>query len=155
MITSNADEIAKELQKYAEVVERKLKALVAGFAGDIAQDAAMKTGIIDKDVLETEKWQGIYRDREATHGIEIRPGYHTGAWQYAEGELSFDPEIREDYQRRFAVDREARSQYKLGDTFLIGLIGPAATHAGPVLSTVEPLIVAAYGSNIKRYFDEG
>lgn len=156
MITSNADQITKELQKYAEDVERKLKAMVAGFAGDVVDAASTNTKVIDSNLLATEKWQGIYEDRERQYGIPIAPGYHAGAWKYVDGQLVFDsPNIRSTSEARADAVSDARTQYNLGQTFSIGLIGPAATHAGPNTDVVEPVITAAYKSNIKRYFDQG
>lgn len=156
MITSNADEIAKELQKYAEDVERKLKAMVAGFAGDMVESASTRTKAIDANLLSTEKWQGIYEARQEKYRIPIEPGYHAGAWKYVDGQLTFDnPSIRSTSEASSDAVADARVQYKLGQTFSIGLIGPAAAYAGPDFSSIEPVILTAYSSNIKRYFDQG
>lgn len=156
MITSNAGQIAKELQQYADEVERKLKAMVAGFAGDMVESASTKTKVIDASVLATDKWQGIYNKRREKYRIPVEPGYHAGAWKYVDGQLTFtDPNIRTTSEAQADAVSDAKAQYNLGQTFAIGLIGPAAAYAGPDLSAVEPMILTAYSSNIKRYFDQG
>lgn len=156
MITSNADQIAQELQKYAEDVERKLKAMVAGFAGDMVESASTGTKVINADLLATAKWQGIYEKRQDKFGIPIEPGYHAGAWKYVDGQLTFsNPNIRSTPEASSDAVSDARSQYNLGQRFSIGLIGPAAAYAGPDFSSIEPMILTAYSSNIKRYFDQG
>lgn len=156
MITSNADEIAKELEKYAEDVERKLKAMVAGFAGDMVESASYRTKVISDAVLSTSKWQNIYRKRKDNFGIAIEPGYHAGAWKYVDGQLTFNnPSIRSTSEAQSDAVSDARSQYNLGQNFSIGMTGPAAAYAGPSFSDIEPVILTAYSSNIKRYFDQG
>lgn len=156
MITSNANEIAKELEKYAEDVERKLKAMVAGFAGDMVEAASTQTKVIDADLLEKESWQMIYEERRKEYRISIRPGYHAGAWKYVDGELVLDnPLIRSTSEAKSDAVTDAGVQYQLGQTFGIGLIGPAAEHATSEFDNVENMIRTAYKSNIKRYFDKG
>lgn len=155
MITSNAGQIAKELQQYADEVERKLKAMVAGFVVDATNEAGGETKVIKESTLQTQKWQEIYQDRKRKFGISVEPGYHSGAWQYSEGDLVFDPKIRDEAERFRKVRSDVESEYRLGDTFVFGLIGPAATYAAPSTIVLEAMIMSAFLSDVKRHFDNG
>lgn len=155
MIQSNIAEIQKELQDYKQQFEQKLKAMVAGFAGDVAFAAGSNTKVIDSNVLESSRrWQDIYAERQKNLGIDIAPGYHAGAWQYTEGQLTFnDPSINNLGTMQSEVTREAQASYKVGDKFAVGLVGPAAAYAGPSENEIDPMVQAAYKSNLKRYFE--
>ena len=154
MITTNADQITKELQQYADQVERKLKAMVAGFAGEIAIAASSQTKVVDPTLIEGAL-NAMYSKRKIDHKIDMEPGYHAGAWRYAEGELTLDPVIYTSGQVKSNVTADAKANYNIGDSFKVELKGPGANHAGPTGAEVEPLITAAYKANIKRYFDQG
>lgn len=154
MITTNADQIAKELQQYADSIERKLKAMVAGFAGEIAIAASSQTKVVDPTLIEGAL-NALYSRRERELNIDMEPGYHAGAWRYAEGELTLDPIIYTSSQVKTNVTSDAKANYNIGDSFRVELKGPGAKHAGPSGAEVEPLITAAYKANIKRYFDQG
>lgn len=154
MITTNADQIAKELQQYADSIERKLKAMVAGFAGEIAIAASSQTKVVDPTLIEGAL-NALYSKRKIDHKIDMEPGYHAGAWRYAEGELTLDPIIYTNSQVKTNVTSDAKANYNIGDSFRVELKGPGAKHAGPSGAEVEPLITAAYKANIKRYFDQG
>lgn len=154
MITSNADQIAKELQQYADSIERKLKAMVAGFAGEIAIAASSQTKVVDPTLIEGAL-NSLYSKRKIDHKIEMQPGYHAGAWRYVEGELALDPTIYTNNQVQQNVTSDAKANYNLGDSFKVELKGPGVHVAGPTGAEVEPLITAAYKANIKRYFDQG
>lgn len=154
MITTNADQIAKELQQYANSIERKLKAMVAGFAGEIAIAASSQTKVVDPTLIEGAL-NALYSKRKIDHKIDMEPGYHAGAWRYAEGELTLDPMIYTSSQAKSNVTADAKANYNLGDSFKVELKGPGAHVAGPTGAEVEPLITAAYKANIKRYFDQG
>lgn len=157
MITSNADQIAKELQQYADSIERKLKAMVAGFAGELALRASNNTSVATPELIE--RWQQIYANRSDELGIDMQPGYHAGAWQYAEGDLVFDPAIRSRAMVENQAEGEARAMYKLGDRFSIGAVGPNFDYLEDrdriLPRTAEAFVSAAYATNLKMHFDQG
>lgn len=154
MIMNNADVVAKELQQYSEDVERKLKAMVAGFAGEIAIAASSQTKVVDANLIETTL-RALYSRREDTWGIDMQPGFHAGAWKYVEGQLELDPTIYSSTDVKANAIEDANAKYSLGDSFQVAMKGPGANHAGPTGAAVEPLITAAYKANVKRYFDQG
>lgn len=156
MITNNADVVAKELQQYSEDVERKLKAMVAGFAAEIALKASDNTAVASEALLN--RWYGIYQSRSDELGIDIAPGFHSGAWQYVEGQIVFDPTIKSKSRVENEVQGEARAMYELGDTFSIGAIGPNFAYLeqrDSIGDKTEQAVVSAFGANVKRYFDQG
>jgi hypothetical protein len=160
MIQSNIQEVQKELQDYKLVFEQKLKAMVVGLAGDIALEASKATPVATPETIE--RVERLYMAREKRWNIEIAPGFHAGAWKYVEGTLTIDPKIYTEEQVDADARKEARAQYQIGDTFAIGAIGPgfadleggSSPHAeNGILKPTKATIVAAFGSNLKRYFE--
>lgn len=156
MITNNADVIAKELQQYSDEVERKLKAMVAGFAAEVALKASDNTAVASEALLN--KWYGVYQTRSDELGIDVAPGFHSGAWQYVEGQIVFDPTIKSKSRLENEVQGEARAMYKLGDTFSIGAIGPNYEYLEQrdnIGDRTKQAVISAFGANVKRYYDQG
>ena len=160
MIQSNIQEVQKELQDYKLVFEQKLKAMVAGFAGDVAFKASAATPVASPETLE--KFESAYLARQRDLGIAVAPGFHAGAWKYVEGKPSFDPNIYVEEQVEADARKDARTQYQVGDTFSIGAVGPAFAilEAGNsfqapdgILKPTEQAIAAAFGADMKRYFE--
>lgn len=158
MIKTNADEVAKSLDDYKKEVERKLKAMVVGFAQDVASAAsdATRIGHISEGG-NTLNYINKYKQRAVEYGITPIEGYHKGAWQYTEGELQFNPVIYDKTTMLDTVDLKAEVNYKIGDTFTVGAIGPAYDMLqglddidGATISTV----MGAHRSDLQRYFNE-
>ena len=157
MITNNSDQIAKELQDYSKEVERKLRNMVAGFAGEVALKASQNTAVASPELVE--RWEGIYRNREDQLGIDMRPGYHAGAWQYTEGTVVFDPAIRSQTMVEQQAEGEAKAQYKLGDKFGIAATGPNFDYLEDRdrigANTVSSAVMAAYSANLVLHYNQG
>jgi hypothetical protein len=170
VITANsADAIAKQLEEYSAEVERKLKNMVAGFAREVALAASENTPVgTAEDIIREGAYQDYYLDRQkappAGYGIEAKEGYHSGAWQYSEGDLKFSPMIFTAEQMADDVENEAAATYKLGDSFAIGAIGPgyefleggnsAKARQGVTAPTLAQ-IQASPEADLKRYYDAG
>lgn len=164
MIKTNADEVAKSLDDYKKEVERKLKAMVVGFAQDVASAAsdATRVGHISEGG-NTLNYINKYKQRalppsQGGYGIEAIEGYHRGAWQYTEGELQFNPVIYDKATMLDTVDLKAEVNYKIGDTFTVGAIGPAYEMLqelddidGATISTV----MGAHRSDLETYYNQG
>lgn len=157
MLKNNADQIAKELEAYSAQLVRKLEHMVAGFAGDVALQAAINTPKATEAYVQSH--QTLYEQRLRQFGIEVAPGFHQGSWQYSEGELTFDPTIRSTAMVENQVEGEALANYKLGDKFYIGSNSPNMPYleqrdniSGKV---TEAGALAAYASNLKLHFDRG
>jgi hypothetical protein len=153
MITADVDECSKSLETYKAEVERKLKAMVAGFAREIAETASSKTAIGDE-----AKFFSLYQQRQMATGIEAKAGFHKGAWVYTEGGLTFDPNIYSTGVMANEVEYQARTNYKIGDSFSIGAEGTAYEFLqtrddieGETLSAIQ----TAHKVNLPRYFKEG
>ena len=160
MIQSNIQEVQKELREYKQLFEQKLKAMVAGFAGDVALKASAATPVASPETLE--KFESAYLARQRNLGIAVAPGFHAGAWKYVEGKPSFDPNIYVEEQVEADARKDARTQYQVGDTFSIGAVGPAFamlekgdSFQAPdgILKPTEQAIAAAFGADVKRYFE--
>jgi len=162
MITSNAKEVAQDLDKYSQEIERKLKAMVAGFAGEVALKASQNTPVASESVIE--RYMSSYKRRLSKYGVEIAPGFHAGAWRYTEGKPIFDPNIYVEEQVNADAKKDAKVNYRLGDTFRIGAIGFAFNEleAGSsvqapngIVKPTEQAVTAAFAADVKRYFDKG
>lgn len=156
MITNNADVVAKELQQYSDEVERKLKAMVAGFAGEVALAASDNTAEASEALLN--RWYGVYKARSDALGIDIATGFHKGAWQYVEGQIVFDPTIKQRSRVENEVQGEAAVMYELGDRFSIGAIGPNYAYLEArdnIGDRTEKAVLSAFKSNVKQYYDRG
>lgn len=164
MLSANTDELEKSLAEYKAEVERKLKHMIVGFAQDVALAAsnATRKGHISEGG-NTLAYINHYKKRaksrsEGGFGIEPIEGYHKGAWQYAEGELHFSPIIYDQATMLGTVDYKAEANYKIGDTFSIGAIGPAyeeLENLDDIRGKAESTIQRAYLSNLKQYYEEG
>lgn len=157
MITNNGDDVAKSLQNYTEVLEKKLQHMIAGFAGDVAVQAALSTPVASDQYVQSH--QVLYKQRLDAFGIPMSAGFHQGSWQYAEGELVLDPAIKSVDMVQNQTEGEALASYKLGDTFYIGSIAPniayLANRDGIQGKVTEAGVLAAYASDIKLHFDRG
>lgn len=159
MIKTNADDVAKSLEEYKKEVERKLKAMVVGFAQDVASAAsdATRIGHISEGG-NTLAYVNKYKQRANEYGIDPVEGFHKGAWEYVEGSLTFNPTIYDKTTMLGDVDYKAEANYKIGDTFTIGAIGPAYKMLqklddieGATISTV----MSAHRADLQGYFNEG
>lgn len=157
MITNNGNEVASSLQKYKENLEKKLQHMIAGFAGDVATQAAINTPIASEQYVQNHKT--LYAQRQAAFGIPMSRGFHQGSWQYSEGELVLDPAIKSVSMVQNQVEGEAIANYKIGDTFYIGSIAPNIAYLnerdGIRAKVTEAGVLAAYASDIRLHFDRG
>ena len=161
MIKTNAEDVAKSLEEYKKEVERKLKAMVVGFAQDVASAAsdATRIGHISEGG-NTLAYVNKYKQRAEDYNIDPIEGFHKGAWEYVEGSLTFstDPTIYDKSTMLGAVDYKAEANYKIGDTFAIGAIGPAFEMLqklddieGATISTV----MGAHRADLQGYYNGG
>lgn len=154
MITSNATEVSKSIEKYAEQLGKKLELMVAGFAGEIAMQASLRTPIASE--LTIERALGIYKERQTQLGIPIAPGFHAGSWKYVEGQPVFDgPAINNTQAVENIVQGEAAAKYKLGDTFSIAAVGPNFKYIqanNDIDNATTNAVQTAFSSNIKNHF---
>jgi hypothetical protein len=159
MINSNATEVAKSIEEYKKELERKLINMVAGFAGELTQAASDSTRIGDVSNAESAaKYVKSYKRREKKYGIKPIEGFHKGAWVYSEGVIDFDETI---YPVGIAVGEvisDARTKYKLGDSFTIGAKGPAyemLQKEDDIEGEALKIIMNAHKADLPRYFNEG
>ena len=159
MLTANTDELEKSLAAYKAEVERKLKAMVVGFAQDVASAAsdATRIGHISQEG-NTLSYINHYKKRKELHNIDPIEGYHKGAWQYSEGQLTFDESITPVGTMINEVGYQAQANYKIGDTFVIGAKGPAyemLQGLDDIQGETESTIKRAYLSNLKQHYEQG
>ena len=160
MIKVNIEEALKKLEESRKVLENKMKNMVAGFAYTVTNIASNNTPLGDP-----EKFFGLYELREQTYGIDIKEGFHKGAWQYSETKgITFDPTVYGLGSARERAYADARMQYKLGDNFYISASGPGYSmiEAGRsmqapqgIMSPSTEQIMQVAGINLKKYFEEG
>lgn len=163
MIKTNADDVAKSLEEYKKEVERKLIHMVAGFASEVAESASLATrkGHVSEGG-NTKKYLDYYRNRAKPEpvglGIEAVEGFHKGAWVYSEGNLTFDKTIYPVGQMKSEVEYQAQANYKVGDSFVIGAVGPAfdmLEEEDALIDTALSMIKNAHSSDLHRHYNEG
>jgi hypothetical protein len=146
-------EIEKQLSDYNKELEQRLIAMVAGFAGDVALAASNQTAVGDVD-----KYLKLYERRQKAWGLPVESGYHSGAWEYTEGSLEFTPVINPKGTVQGGAKAQALVQYKVGDAFTIGAIGPAfgmLQSRDDIDAKTMDAVQSAYASNLKQHFDNG
>lgn len=160
-VTANTEAVAVSLRKAQKLVQRRLKYMVREFAAEVANKASENTPVSTPESIE--KNLSLYELRYDEHKIEIAPGFHAGSWQYAEGSLVFNPSIFSQDEVRDMTRQDARANYKLGDTFMIGAIGPAIYELNHGLSPLAPdgimkptlnAIMSAFAVDMRRYYNQ-
>jgi hypothetical protein len=164
MITSNIDVLAKELEQIEKEVERKLKAMVSGFAGEVALKASSKTPKATERTLQ--RYEEYYLARYDEHGVLPIKGHHAGSFKYTEGNTpaSLDPVIYPTQEVQAIAKEKAESSYNLGDTFSIKgnsfafddlEAGSSVQAPNGIIKPTEEAISSAFAVNVKRYYDKG
>jgi hypothetical protein len=162
MLTSNSDQIYKEILKYKAEVKRKLEAMVRGFALDIVRIAVKHTPLGDA------KQYPLWYQRRYSADSRFLPveGFAQGSWQIQYRD-SFP------WQFNFAPDQDIKAlmnaslsseQYKLGKDIWVGNAGPYIAKLEAGRSTQAPQgimqptlneIMQVYQLNLKQYYDRG
>lgn len=156
---------ANSLDRAAKEINRKLKAMVAGFTKEMTTIVVENTPIGDEDRLENDEgYRGLYRQRWKMYKIPMEVGYHAGSWRLSiTGHEILDATIYPAERPPIeASDIVKSSEYQLGTTFYIMSNGPGiiALENGESPwapnGIVEPSmqeIAATYKVNLKGYFD--
>jgi hypothetical protein len=131
---TNATEIASEIKSYTEQVEQKLQQMLGKFVEQATLAASSSTPIGNQLSIISGKNNGtegerlyyeLYEKRERNFGIEIRPGFHRGAWGYSGSD--YFPEsttIRDPIDAARNAGEEATYSHQLGTPLYIGAKGP-------------------------------
>ena len=163
MLTSNSDQIYKEILKYKAEVKRKLEAMVRGFALDIVRIAIKHTPLGDA------KQYPLWYQRRYSADSRFLPveGFAQGSWQIQYRD-SFP------WQFNFAPDQDitalmnaslSSEQYKLGKDIWVGNAGPyigvlesgRGSMQAPqgIMQPTLNEIMQVYQLNLKQYYDRG
>ena len=159
LITNNAAEIGKEIDDYTVTLKRKLESMVAGFAGDVAFQAAVATPRATDEYVASH--QTLYEQRFAAHGIPKSPGFHQGSWQFGSNglQIKLQPEINTVSEVEYQAQQNAKATYNLGDTFVIGSESPNMPYLnqrdGIEEAVTDGAARAAYASNLAMHFNRG
>lgn len=157
--TNNADTVAKSLETYLAETKRKLESMVAGFAGDVAYQAAISTPRATDEYVATH--ESLYQVRLNKHGIPKQPGFHQGSWQFSNHGLTvrLEPEINTVSEVEYRARTKAQAQYRLGDSFVIGTESPNMLYLnrrdGIQEAVIDSSARAAYMSNLQSHFNRG
>ena len=161
-VNVDVSKIIQELTAYKAQVEESLKRMVVTFAYNVTLSASEHTPIGDEERIEADEgYRKFYFDRMETYGIPMRPGFHKGAWTYAEGsdEVDIDSVIYPDAASN--VKSYTQRRYKVGDTFYITGVGPGYTYLNSgenwqapqgIIKPTEDDIVNIYSLNLLNYY---
>ena len=159
MIKADVSQLQKSLEEAKKLIQARLENMVAGFAADVAESASMATRKGDAGSLETNPvYRRYYIQRQDDTGLPVEVGYHRGAWTYSEGgDLVFKPVITDAELVPDLTLAKAKAQYKLGDDFKIGAVGPAfgvLQAQDDIEGTAIQTLMQVYRSDLQRYYDQ-
>ena len=163
-VTANTEAVAVSLRKAQELVQRRLKYMVREFAAEVANKASENTPVVSpENIAPGGKMRSLYEQRLDDYGIPIEQGFHAGSWQYTEGSLVFNPSVFSQEEVQGMAQQDVKANYKLGDTFMIGAIGPAIQKLENGLSPRAPdgimkptlnAIMSAFAVDMRRYYNQ-
>ncbi len=118
-----------EMPDFRKNAIRKLKNVAYALAVNVASNAYANTPVGDADKIATSKqYFNMYKYRAQRYGIAITPGFHAGAYSYAETKIpKFDREIKSFDQMLANLKMDFEANFELGDVFYIAAKGPAYT----------------------------
>ena len=156
MLVNNADQVAKDLEQYTVELRQKLIGMIAGFAGDVALQAALSTPRASEEYVESHRT--LYAQRKLTYGIDESPGYHQGSWKFSDGNFVPSSEINSPAEVEYAARTEAEVAYQVGEDFYIAAVDtpnmPYLANRDDIAGKVtEAGVLASYASNLKLHFD--
>lgn len=153
----NSNELLKQLRDLKVEIERKMVGMVSGFAYNVALSAVDNTPF-----GEEGRYDRLYELRRERYGIEATPGFHMGAWRYSEsGSLAFDTNIYSPEQATYEAMQDTKANYKVGNTFYIGAIGPAykflengSSPKAPegIMKPAVDQLMSIYASDLQQYY---
>lgn len=162
MISSNVDQILKELQEYHKDTVRRLENMVQGFAYLISKEAIANTPIGN-----SEEFFKLYQLRQGRLGLKPEEGFARGSWQVnTDGQFS----IQEFYtvnsgSTALALIKTNLESYKLGQTLYIGNKGfyirqlennySSQTNEMGIMQPTLDSIMQTYQVDLQRLFKEG
>ena len=159
MIKADVSQLQKSLEEAKKLIQARLENMVAGFASDVAESASMATRKGDAGSLDTNKrYREYYIRRHDLTGLPIEVGYHQGAWTYSEGgDLVFKPVITDAELVPDLTLAKAKAEYRLGDDFKIGAVGPAygvLQAQDDIEGTAIQTLMQVYRSDLQRYYEQ-
>ena len=160
MISSNVDQILKELQEYHKDTVRRLEYMAREFFYIIS-----KTAIENTPIGNLEQFAALYQRRLTDgRGLKPEPGWARGSWQVSEtGEFS----IQQVYSagESLSLIKTSLSSYKLGETVYIGNKGfyikalennySDQTNQLGIMKPTMDSIMQTYQVDLQRLFKEG
>lgn len=164
-VTSNIDDLAKQLEDLKLDVENRLKGMVQKFSFNIADAAVGFTPLGDESL-----YPSLYEQRQQIWGLKPEKGYARGSWQ-----VSLDGTL--DKQELYgvgsgdtalgAVNTHLRN-YKLGEDIIIGnpahyignlegLYGPPSSRQAPqgIMKPATDKIINIYAIRLDDYYNAG
>lgn len=167
MISSNVDQILKELQEYHKDTVRRLENMVQGFAYLISKEAIANTPIGNANPDDPESFFKLYKIRQGRTGLDPVEGFARGSWQVnTSGQFS----IQELYtvnsgSTALALIKTNLESYKLGQTLYIGNKGfyirqlennySNQTNEMGIMQPTLDSIMQTYQVDLQRLFNEG
>lgn len=175
MITGDAVDLARDLQKFKLEVERKLKNMVENFAGDVALAASTNTpegneedltaGLVGYGHKGQKAYAAWYLERKETYKIDTETGFHKGAWYYSTRPfIPFSSTINDGNDAALKVQEDVKANYRIGeDVYIVGFgpgfkdleAGSSLKAPDGIMQPTEKMILTSYQINLKQYYDRG
>lgn len=181
LVAVGLEELIKQLESVAHKSDQAFIHMVSRFTENVVMLASERTRIGSQSSLDQgaedatngisspeRSYFSMYQNREFTYGIDVKTGFHKGAWKVSnQSSFDFDPQH---YSPSYSADAASASieyNYSNGDTFWIGASGPAflmlndasnpGNHTGYSLGeiTVQDIeAIYGMGPRLKQYFNE-
>lgn len=167
MISSNVDQILKELQDYHKDTVRRLENMVQGFAYTIAKTAISNTPLGNAAPEDPGGYFELYKLRQNRIGLKAEEGFARGSWQVnTDGQFS----VQQIYgatsgSETLALIKTNLESYKLGQTLYIGNKGfyirqlennySDQTNELGIMQPTLDSIMQTHRVDLQRLFNEG
>lgn len=155
MITSNAEQIAKELKQYHADVVRRLEAMVIGVATEAHQILSESSPLGDSIVYKS--W---YERRQLQYGWKPFEGMTQGGWKFSYSNIPIFQEVHSTEESSMIFKQDI-SDYRLGKVFYIGNAVPYAPYLNQSVryfgfyEKAVDKVLGIYMINAEKYYKQG
>lgn len=127
-VVCNTDKLLQELDAYYKDTIRRSRNMVSQFAYWVTIAASNSTPLGDSERISLNEgaYYNFYKMRNERFGIDIEPGFHSGAWKFSRSNsFAFDPTIFTEEQAAGQILQDAKAEFGANrKVFYIGAKGP-------------------------------
>lgn len=154
------------VEKFRKNATRMMRTAVEAFALFVYDKVTQNTPIGDATRINENfpEYMRMYMRRWQNHGVEMKPGFHKGAWQYSDTKSpEFNAAINDLGTARKQFISDFRANYKPGQVFYVSAKGTAFAQMergyiksapdGVIQPTIQD-ILAGYKTVLQSVYDK-